>query len=74
MDHVSTWPDLYNKKNYISYDWSCKDLKVIAEKVIDEYKYYKNVASNAQNYYLSFLNSKNLNEIFLNRIKLLIND
>lgn len=74
MDHVLTWPDLYNKKNYVPYNWSCNNLKTTAEKIIDEYNSYKDIANNGQNFYLNFLNNKNLKHVFLSRIKTLIYD
>ena len=74
MDHIQTWPDLYNKNNYVSYNWSCENLKKIAEQIINEYSTFKEVAKNGQDFYLNFLNKKNLDQIFLSKIKTLIHD
>ena len=74
MDHIQTWPDLYNKNNYVSYNWSCENLKKIAEQILNEYSTFKEVAKNGQDFYLNFLNKKNLDQIFLSKIKTLIHD
>ena len=73
MNHLKTWPQLYNSKNMVSYNWSCNDLKNKINQIEQNEKHFSFIATSAQKNYLNFLNSKDLELSLLKRILNIIN-
>ena len=73
MRHLSTWPEFYDSKNFVSYNWACTDLKEKIDNIIKHGDNFKLIANSAQKNYLDFLNSKNLNLQIYQRIIDIIN-
>ena len=68
MNHLKTWPEFFNEKQLVFYDWSCKDLPKKINEIISNYHYFKKIANSAQKNYLDFLNSDRLHKLIYKRI------
>ena len=73
MKHVNTWPQFYDSKNFVSYDWSCKDLKKKINEILEKENQYQSIANRAQRNYIKFLRSDNLHISIYKRILNIIN-
>ena len=73
MEHLQTWPQFYDPKTFITYDWSCKNLKKTINTILKKKEYFGSVASLAQKNYINFLNSDKLPVLIYKRILDIIN-
>ena len=72
MSHLETWPNFFQKSNYISYDWSGEDLKKKYEHIKKNYSSYYKVAKNGHDFYFSQIQKNTLKENIHKRLTNLI--
>lgn len=72
MSHLETWPNFFQKSNYIAYDWSGDDLEKKYENIKKNYSSYFKVAKEGHDYYFSQIQKNTLKKNIHKRITNLI--
>lgn len=68
MDHMETWPDLYQSGNtYVNYDWDVEDLEDILETIKTNYKEYIHIARSGQTNYQNSIIGTQARDTFVTR-------
>ena len=73
MNHLITWPNIYNYYSVINYNWSCTDLKKKIEKILSNYDHYSEYAQKSKFDFINLLKSKNLRKEILKIVNNIIN-
>ena len=75
LDHLITWPNFFTKdETYIDFAWDFSDLKDKIELIKSDKDNFKEIALNGYNTYNKFTSGKHAGNLFLDRIKFLLND
>ena len=73
MDHLDTWPNLYEKnKTYVDFDWDLSNVVEIFDNILNNYEKYINLAFTGQTNYLRYLHGSDAEFLFVTRLKQII--
>jgi hypothetical protein len=65
MDHIETWPDLYeNGKTILSFAWDFNDINLLIENIENNPKNIREIAERGQRKYLKYIGSQESGELF----------
>ena len=74
MSHINTWPNYYeDNKTSIFFDWSCNDINMKIENILNDYENYEEIVNNAKSRYFNYIDKNNLKKMILNILKKIIN-
>ena len=66
MDHLDTWPNLYENKTYVDFKWDLSNVVEIFDKILNNYEKYIDSAFTGQKNYLRYLHGSDNVNFFCN--------